>query len=176
PWTLARMREFSGMSFMWVIREGFSWAEAAGLSGRAPRQLDHWDRQGFLRPSLQQASGYGSNRRYSFADIVRLRVAARLRASGVGLPRIRSCARALARLDEAGGGDLARARLLVIGNRVLWAQSDQEVVDLLKGGQLVLVFSLEDAIAQAAGAVARLSRESEESPPTRQGGRRTQVL
>jgi DNA-binding transcriptional MerR regulator len=163
------------MKFKSVIRQAFSTAEAARLSGLSPRQLDHWDRQGFLRPSLQQASGYGSNRRYSFADIVRLRVAARLRASGVGLPRIRSCAEALARLDETGRGDLARARLLVIGSRVLWAQSDQEVVDLLRDGQLVLVFSLEEAIAQAAGAVARLSRENEEAPPAGQSGRRTQV-
>lgn len=163
------------MKFKSVIRQGFSTAEAARLSGLSPRQLDHWDRQAFLRPSLRQASGYGSSRRYSFADVVRLRVAARLRASGVGLLRIRRCAQALARLDAAGRGDLGRARLLVIGNRVLWAQSDQEVVDLLKGGQLVLVFSLEDAIAQAAGAVARLSRESGEALRTRQGGRRTQV-
>lgn len=163
------------MKFKSVIRQAFSTAEAARLSGLSPRQLDHWDRQGFLRPSLQQASGYGSSRRYSFADVVRLRVAARLRASGVGLLRIRRCAQALARLDEAGRGDLARARLLVIGNRVLWAQSDQEVVDLLRGGQLVLVFSLEDAIAQAAGAVARLSRQSEEAQPTGQGRRRTQA-
>jgi DNA-binding transcriptional MerR regulator len=164
------------MKFNGEIRQAFSTAEAARLSGLSPRQLDHWDRQGFLRPSLQQASGYGSSRLYSFADIVRLRVAARLRASGLGLARIRSCSEALARLDEAGGGDLGRARLLVIGNRVLWAQSDQEVVDLLKGGQLVLVFSLEDTIAQAAGAVARLSRESEEAPRTGQRGRRGQVL
>ncbi len=164
------------MKFKSVIRQGFSTAEAARLSGLSPRQLDHWDRQGFLRPSLQQASGYGSTRRYSFADVVRLRVAARLRASGVGLWRIRRCAQALARLDEAGRGDLARARLLVIGNRVLWARSDKEVVDLLKEGQLVLVFSLEDAIAQAAGAVARLSRESEEALPARRGGPRRQVL
>ena len=170
------MARISFMKFNGEIRQAFSTAEAARLSGLSPRQLDHWDRQGFLCPSLQQASGYGSNRRYSFADIVRLRVAARLRASGVGLPRIRSCAQALARLDEAGGGDLARARLLVIGNRVLWAQSDQEVVDLLKEGQLVLVFSLEEAVAQATGAVARLSRENEEAPPARQGGRRRQAF
>ncbi len=149
------------MKFSNVIQHGFSTAEVARLTNLSPRQLDHWDRLGFLKPSLQQASGYGSNRRYSFSDVVRLRVAARLRASGVGLARIRRCAQALARLDEAGKGDLGRARLLVIGNRVLWARSDREVVDLLKEGQLILVFSLGDAIAEAAGAVARLSREAD---------------
>jgi hypothetical protein len=66
----------------------------------------------------------------------------------------------LKRLD-AGGGDLGRARLLVIGNRVLWARSDREVVDLLREGQLVLVFSLGEAIEETAGVVARAGRGSD---------------
>jgi DNA-binding transcriptional MerR regulator len=149
------------MKFSGVLHQSFSTAEVARLTGLTPRQLDHWDRLGFLRPSLERASGYGSTRRYSFADVVRLRVAARLRAAGIGLPRIRRCAEALARLEPEGAGDLAEARLLVAGNRVLWARSDRELVDLLKEGQMVLVFSLGDAVEEAAGAVARLSREVE---------------
>src|SRR5215471_19389069 len=98
------------MNFSGVLRQSFSTAEAARLTGLSPRQLDHWDRQGFLRPSLEKAHGYGSARRYSFADVVRLRVAARLRANGVGLARIRKCAEALARLDPEA--DIGRARLL----------------------------------------------------------------
>ena len=147
------------MKFSTVIARSFSTAEVARLTGLSARQLDHWDGKGFLRPSLERASGYGSTRRYSFADVVRLRVAARLRAGGVGLARIRRCAEALARLDPSA--DLGRARLMVVGSSVLWARSDREVVDLLKDGQLVLVCSLGDAVAEAAGAVARLSREAE---------------
>lgn len=146
------------MKFTSVVARNFSTAEAARLTGLSARQLDHWDRQGFLRPSVERASGYGSTRRYSFADVVRLRVAARLRANGVGLARIRKCAEALARLDPEA--DLGRARLLVVGSTVLWARTDREVVDLLKDGQLVLVCSLGDAVAEAAGAVGRLSREA----------------
>lgn len=147
------------MKFKTVIARSFSTAEVARLTGLSARQLDHWDRQGFVRPSVERASGYGSARRYSFADVVRLRVAARLRANGIGLSRIRRCAEALSRLDPAE--DLGRARLMVVGSAVLWARSDREVVDLLKDGQLVLVCSLGDAVAEAAGAVARLSREAE---------------
>jgi DNA-binding transcriptional MerR regulator len=160
------------MKFTSVVARSFSTAEAARLTGLTPRQLDHWDRRGFLRPSLERAAGYGTARRYSFADIVRLRVAARLRANGVGLSRIRRCAQALARLDPTA--DLADARLLVIGSSVLWARSDREVVDLLKDGQLVLVCSVGDAVAEAAGAVARLERESERSVfPAARASRRT---
>lgn len=147
------------MKFNNVVSGGFSTAQVARLTGLTPRQLDHWDRQGFLKPSLKQASGYGSSRRYSFEDVVRLRVAARLRAAGVGLARLRRCEQALRRLG-GDAGDLGGVRLLVAGSRVLWARSDQEVVDLLKEGQLVLVFSLDDAVQETAGAVARLNYEN----------------
>jgi DNA-binding transcriptional MerR regulator len=159
------------MKFNSVIARSFSTAEVARLTGLTARQLDHWDRQGFVRPSVEKASGYGSSRRYSFADVVRLRVAARLRASGVGLARIRRCAQALARLDPEA--DLGGARLMVVGSTVLWARSDREVVDLLKDGQLVLVCSLGEAVADAAGAVAELAREAARAalPAARPRGR-----
>ena len=149
------------MKFRSVIQDAFSTAEAARLSSLTPRQLDHWARQGFLLPSIEQAAGYGSRRRYSFLDVVKLRVASRLRASGVGLPKIRRCVEVLNRLDSSGEADLAGARLIVAGNRVLWARSDREVVDLLRGGQLVLVFPVGDAIEETFGAVARLQKENE---------------
>jgi DNA-binding transcriptional MerR regulator len=161
------------MKFSSVVARSFSTADAAKLAGLSPRQLDHWDRLGFLRPSLEKAAGYGSTRRYSFADVVRLRVASRLRANGVGLARIRRCAEALERLDPSA--DLGGARLMVVGATVLWARSDREVVDLLKDGQLVLVCSLGDAVAEAAGAVAGLSRDTERTddlPATRPRGKR----
>ena len=153
------------MNFSSVVHRGYSTAEAARLSGLTPRQLDHWDRLGFLRPSARAAAGYGSARRYSFADLVRLRVAARLRSSGVGLASLRRCAEVLKRLDETGDGDLAGARLVVSGERVVWVKSDRELVDLLKGGQLMLVCSLEDAAEKTAGEVARLCLEQRSSAP-----------
>ncbi len=152
------------MKFSGVLRQSFSTSETARLTGLSARQLDHWDRKGFLSPSIDRAAGYGSFRRYSFADVVRLKVAARLRAAGVGLARIRRCAEALARLDP--DSDLGEARLLVVGNRVLWARSDRELVDLLKEGQMVLVFSLNETVAEAAGAVANLAREDENADQT----------
>jgi DNA-binding transcriptional MerR regulator len=163
------------MKFNNGISNGFSTAQAARLTGLTARQLDHWDRKGFLKPSLQKASGYGSARRYSFADVVRLRVAARLRAAGVGLARIQRCAEALERLGGEAG-DLGGVRLLVAGSRVLWARSDQEVVDLLKEGQLVLVFSLGDAVEETEGAVARLTRESGAQPTSGSQRRGKQIF
>jgi DNA-binding transcriptional MerR regulator len=147
------------MKFTDVVSPGYSTGQAARLTGLSPRQLDHWDRKGFVKPSVGAARGYGSKRRYSFADVVRLRVAARLRAAGVGLARIQRCAEALERLG-GDAADLGGVRLLVTGSRILWARSDRELVDLLKEGQLVLVFSVGDAVKETAGAIARLTRES----------------
>ena len=154
------------MKFSTVVARSFSTAEAARLTGLTARQLDHWDRQGFLRPSLEKAGRLrlrrGATRSPTSCACASPRGCAR---SGVGLARIRRCAEALARLDPAA--DLGQARLLVVGSSVLWARSDREVVDLLKDGQLVLVCSLGDAVAEAAGAVARLSREAGANGPCR---------
>jgi DNA-binding transcriptional MerR regulator len=160
------------MKFKDVLRDAFSTAQASRLADLTPRQLDHWARQGFLRPSIEEASGYGSRRRYSFSDVVKLRVAARLRASGVGLARIRRCVEALKRLDSTGQADLGQARLMVAGNRVLWARSDQEVVDLVKEGQLVLVFSIAGAVEETFGAIARANREAKDRNPESRIARR----
>jgi hypothetical protein len=64
----------------------------------------------------------------------------------------------------------------VAGPRVLWARSDAELVDLLKEGQLVLVFSVGDAVAETLGAVARLTRESSRDPDLRRERRGKQIF
>jgi DNA-binding transcriptional MerR regulator len=140
------------------LERSFSTAQTARLSGLSPRQLDYWDRQGFVRPSLVRASGYGSARRYSFEDLVRLRVAAKLRAAGFGLTKIRQCVRTLRRLDPSREG-MADVRLLVVGSRVLWARSARELVDVLQEGQLMLVFPLGEEVRGVAAAVETLARE-----------------
>ena len=136
----------------------FSTAQTARLTGLSPRQLDYWDREGFVRPSVARASGYGSARRYSFEDLVRLRVAAKLRAAGFGLNKIRQCVQTLRRLDPSREG-MADVRLLVVGSRVLWARTARELVDVLQEGQLMLVFPLGKEVRGMATAVATLARE-----------------
>lgn len=111
-----------------------------------------------MRPSLAPARGYGSARRYSFEDLVRLRVAGRLRAAGFGLRKIRQCVRTLQKLDPSRKG-MAEVRLLVVGSRVLWVRSDRELVDVLQEGQLMLVFPLGTEVRGMAAAVDSLARE-----------------
>ncbi len=143
-----------------ILQASFSTAEVAKLTGLTARQLDWWDRRGFLRPSVTAASGYGSKRRYSFTDVVKLRLAARLRAAGFGLPQVRRVVETLKRLDPAADG-LSTARLRVADRRVVWARTDSELVDLLHGGQLMLVFPVGEAVADVARAAEDLGRGEE---------------
>jgi DNA-binding transcriptional MerR regulator len=139
-----------------ILEAGFSTARAARLTRLSPRQLDYWDRRGFLSPSLARAEGYGSARKYSFVDLVRLRVAARLRAAGLGLARIQQAVQTLRRADAMS------AHLLIAGSRVLWVRSEREIVDVLHEGQLMLVFSVGREVEAMATAVEQLSREQKE--------------
>ncbi len=128
------------------------------MTGLSARQLDYWDREGFLRPSLEQAQGYGSARRYSFRDLVRLRIAGRLRAAGFGLEKIRECVRTLERLDPARAG-IEETRLVILGSRVVWIRSDTEFIDLLHQGQLMLVFPVGGTVVDMAQAARVLFAE-----------------
>ena len=141
-----------------ILAASFSTAQAARLTGLSARQLDYWDRQGFLHPSLEQARGYGSARRYSFRDVVRLRVAGRLRAGGFGLKRIRECVKTLERLDPSRAG-IEDARLVILGASVVWVRTETELVDLLHQGQLMLVFPVGDAVVDMARAAQVLFEE-----------------
>jgi len=143
-----------------ILQASFSTAEVARVTGLTPRQLDWWDRKGFLSPSVAGANGYGSRRRYSFTDVVRLRLAARLRAAGFGLPQLRRVVETLKKLDASLDG-LSTARLLVADRRVVWARTDGELVDLLHGGQLMLVFPVGETVADVARAAEHLGRAGE---------------
>ena len=141
-----------------ILQASFSTAQVARLTGLSARQLDHWDRLGLFSPSLASARGYGSRRRYSFSDVVRLRVAGRLRAAGFGLSQMRRVVETLRRLDPSKP-DVAGARLLVAQGRVVWARTDSELVDLLHGGQLMLVFPVGETAEDVARAAESLARE-----------------
>jgi DNA-binding transcriptional MerR regulator len=59
------------------------------LVGITYRQLDYWARTGLVTPSVRAADGSGTQRLYSFTDIVELRIIKRLLDAGVSLRQIR---------------------------------------------------------------------------------------
>lgn len=127
-----------------IVRQGFRTSEVARLTGLTRRQLDHWDRTGFIKPSLAQAEGKGSARFYSFRDVVQLRVAKELRDAGVSLQALR---KVMMFLRNVGGLEtpLAEARLVVSGGDVLLVRGREELVSALRApgqGALHIVLDL----------------------------------
>lgn len=111
---------------------GYRGASAAAAAGISYRQLDYWDRTGLVVPSIQTATGSGSQRLYSFRDILVLKLVKRLLDTGVSLQQIRI---AVEQLKVAGISDLTNTTLMSDGARVYLCTSQDEVIDLLGQGQ-----------------------------------------
>jgi DNA-binding transcriptional MerR regulator len=111
---------------------GYRGASAAAAAGISYRQLDYWDRTALVIPSIQTATGSGSQRLYSFRDILVLKLVKRLLDTGVSLQQIRL---AVEQLRASGINDLTNTTLMSDGARVYLCTSQDEVIDLLGQGQ-----------------------------------------
>ncbi len=112
--------------------EGFSGATVCRLTGVTYRQLDYWARTDLVTPSVASATGSGSKRRYSYRDILEVKVVKSLLDAGVALARARQ---AVDCLRDGLGVDLATASLVLTSSQSVLAASNGELVDLLRGGQ-----------------------------------------
>jgi DNA-binding transcriptional MerR regulator len=99
-------------------KENFTAGEAAKITGVAYRTLDHWARTSLIGPSIAEARGTGSERRYSFEDLVALRVLRELRTAGISPRSFKSIIEFL-RQNKASRNPLAESRLVVAGSDVL---------------------------------------------------------
>ena len=89
---------------------GYRGPTACGAAGITYRQLDYWARTGLVAPSVRTATGSGTQRLYSFRDILVLKVVKRLLDTGVSLQQIRV---AVSHLRERGVEDLAQITLRI---------------------------------------------------------------
>lgn len=135
---------------------GYRGPVAGKAAGITYRQLDYWDRTGLVSPSIQNASGSGSQRLYSFRDILVLKVVKRLLDTGVSLQQIRQ---AIAQLQERGVEDLAQITLMSDGASVYECTSNEEVIDLVKGGQGVFGIAVGKVWSEVEGSLAQLPTE-----------------
>ncbi|WP_211658545.1 MerR family transcriptional regulator [Phytoactinopolyspora halophila] len=111
---------------------GYRGPTACNAAGITYRQLDYWARTGLVEPTVRNATGSGSQRLYSFRDILVLKIVKRLLDTGVSLQQIRQ---AVQHLRERGIHDLASITLMSDGASVYECTSADEVVDLVQGGQ-----------------------------------------
>jgi DNA-binding transcriptional MerR regulator len=115
--------------------QGYSGARAAEIVGISYRQLDYWARTDLVRPSLVDAKGSGSRRRYTYTDLLELKVVKSLLDAGIKLENVRDV---FAYLREHLGGDVTTANLVIQGSSSVVIQDDGELIDLVKKGQGVL--------------------------------------
>jgi DNA-binding transcriptional MerR regulator len=113
----------------------YSGKQACEIVGISYRQLDYWDRQGVVCPSLSAAHGSGTQRKYSYRDLVRLRVVKQLLDSGVQLKNAR---RAIEYLRELEGADWQTGSLVLAEGSSVVARDEDALIDLGKRGQGVL--------------------------------------
>ncbi|GIU87794.1 MAG: hypothetical protein KatS3mg009_2309 [Acidimicrobiia bacterium] len=114
---------------------GFRGPQVCKIVGITYRQLDYWARTDLVRPSVNDAAGSGTQRLYSYTDLVELKVVKRLLDAGVSL---QSARRAIEYLRTRLGEDLASAHLVIDGSRTVLVKTDDQIIDLLRAGQGVL--------------------------------------
>jgi DNA-binding transcriptional MerR regulator len=141
---------------------GYRGPTACAAAGITYRQLDYWARTELVAPSVRSAAGSGSQRLYSFKDILVLKVVKRLLDTGVSLQNIRLAVDAL---RQRGVEDLARITLLSDGTTVYECTSSEEVVDLLQGGQGVFGIAVSGALRELTGSLATLPSERTDGTP-----------
>ena len=115
--------------------DGYRGPQVCKIVGITYRQLDYWARTDLVRPSVCDAAGSGTQRLYSYTDLVELKVVKRLLDAGISL---HSARKAIEYLRTQLGADLASAHLVIDGTRTVLAQTDNQIVDLLRAGQGVL--------------------------------------
>lgn len=135
--------------------EGFRGPQVCNVVGITYRQLDYWARTDLLRPSISDARGSGTQRVYSYTDLLQLKVIKQLLDAGVSL---RSTRKAIECLRASGAG-VASASLVIVDDRSVLAFSGEELFDLLRGGQGVLsiVLGMEKIVSEVDAAITELA-------------------
>jgi DNA-binding transcriptional MerR regulator len=120
--------------------ESFSTGDAVRITGVSFRNIDYWARTKFIVPSIADARGTGTERKYSFSDLLALRVARELREAGVSTQSLRRIVDFL-RTRKGLTNPLAHCHLIVTGSDVQVATSPEKVMSaLLRPGQASLAF------------------------------------
>jgi DNA-binding transcriptional MerR regulator len=135
---------------------GYRGPTACNAAGITYRQLDYWARTGLVEPSVRGATGSGTQRLYSFRDILLLKVIKRLLDAGISLQQIRT---AVQHLRKRGTDDLTRVTLMSDGASVYECTSNDEVIDLLQGGQGVFGIAIGGVWREIEGSLAELPSE-----------------
>ena len=117
------------------------------------RQLDYWARTDLVKPSIRNAHGSGTQRLYSFKDLLVLKIVKGLLDTGISLQNIR---KAVEQIRSRGVEDLSNIMLVSDGKTIFECTDQSEVIDILNGGQGVFGIGIAGAMRDLTGSIAKL--------------------
>ena len=135
---------------------GYGAAFAAAAAGVSDRQLSYWAQIDLVRPRLATSPGRGAARRYSYGDLLELRLVKVLVDHGLTLASIRD---AFALLDDVLSDDLTGRRVVIAGGSALLVQDDEQFADVLdrdQGPSALDVIELQRIKDEVDSAIARI--------------------
>jgi DNA-binding transcriptional MerR regulator len=142
--------------------QGYRGPQVCKIVGITYRQLDYWARTNLIRPSIADARGSGSQRRYSYRDLVELKVIKSLLDAGVSL---QSARRAIEYLRDNLGEEMASTKLVLNGPGSVLVRNDGELVDLMRKGQGVFsIVALAGVKEELDAAITELHPPAETAP------------
>ncbi len=134
--------------------QGYRAPQVKDIVGITYRQLDYWARTDLVRPSIRDAGGSGTQRLYSFRDLLALRVVKQLLDTGVTLQKVRQAVEALGDLDEQPEG----LNIMSDGKHIYAASSPEEVFDVLQKGQGVFAIAVDRVWSDLEGSLKKRGR------------------
>jgi DNA-binding transcriptional MerR regulator len=141
--------------YMQSATRGYRGPAVCRVVGITYRQLDYWATTGLVEPSVRDTIGSGTQRLYSFEDIVTLEVIKRLLDAGISLQRIRMVVGQLR--DESV--PLQGLTLASDGDMVYIANDTNRIGELLTRGRAVFAVSVDPLYAELSERVAALPAE-----------------
>src|SRR5699024_4164400 len=109
-----------------------------------------------VNPSIRTAHSSGSQRLYSFRDVMVLKIVKRLLDTGISLQNIRL---AVDSLRDLGVNDIAELTMVSDGTTVYECRSNDEVIDLLAGGPGVFGTAIPGIMKELSGTISSCPSE-----------------
>src|SRR4051794_13352699 len=114
------------------VIERFTASQVMKLTGITYPVLDYWVRTKFIIPAQQTGAGKGSDRFFSFPDLVAIRAALRLRKMGVSVQTLKRVVQLIQKKKgfDSGSAALAAAYLFSEGGEVYEKTSEEVIAHL----------------------------------------------
>jgi DNA-binding transcriptional MerR regulator len=125
-------------------------SRACALSGISRPMLDYLCREDLVTPSASNQRGRGRQRRYTFGDVVVLRMVGRLLSSGIEVSKIRRGLRELQRrTNNISPGNIPFRLVVTDGTDVFLKDNGRILESLTANGQLAFAFLLDIHLSEA---------------------------